>query len=70
MKENILIRLAWAMPRSLAYWCAVRVMAHATTGKYSHQVVPELTAMDALARWNNEPSAPEPRTDNQLSLGI
>jgi hypothetical protein len=43
--------LAWRLPRSLAYWCAIRVMAHATQGRYGTQVVPELTAMDALKRW-------------------
>jgi len=26
-------------------------MAHATTGEYGSTVVPELTAMDALKRW-------------------
>ena len=51
MKERLLIKLSWALPRKLAYWCAVRVMANATTGKFSSQVVPELTAMEALERW-------------------
>lgn len=51
MKEKILMWIAWHMPRSVAYWCAVRVNANATTGKYETQVVPELTAMDALKRW-------------------
>lgn len=43
--------LAWLLPRRLAYWCAVRVTAYATQGRYSHQIVPELRAMDALKRW-------------------
>ena len=43
--------LAWHIPKKLCYWCAVRVMAFATQGKYSNQVVPELTAIDALSRW-------------------
>jgi hypothetical protein len=51
MKEKIAIWIAWKLPRLLAYWCAVRVHAHATTGAYSRQVVPELTAIDALKRW-------------------
>lgn len=29
-------------------------MAHATTGKYENQVVPELLAADALKRWNDD----------------
>ena len=51
MKETVIIWLAWIMPRKLAYWCAVRVMAHATMNNYSNQSVPDLLAMDALERW-------------------
>jgi hypothetical protein len=40
-------------PRPLVYFCAVRLMAHATIGKHSDQVAPDLLAMDALKRWNN-----------------
>lgn len=50
-KENFLIWLAWHTPRCIVYWCGVRMCAHATTGKYSNQVVPELRAMEALQRW-------------------
>jgi hypothetical protein len=45
--------LAFKMPRSLAYWCAIRVGAYATCGRYSDQVVPELLYVDALKRWEN-----------------
>lgn len=43
--------VAWHLPRPLVYWATVRVAAHATTGEYSSQVVPDLTAMDAMQRW-------------------
>jgi hypothetical protein len=46
--------LAWRLPRSLAMWACVRVVAYASTGKYGDTVVPELTAMDALKRWNGD----------------
>lgn len=49
--EALLIRVAHALPRRLVMWCAIRVMANATTGEHSNQVVPELLAMDALERW-------------------
>jgi len=52
MKERIARSISFFLPREIAYWCAIRVFAHATTGKYSEQVVPDLTAMDALKRWN------------------
>lgn len=43
--------IARHLPRRLQYWCAVVVGAHATTGRFSNQIVPELTFMDALKRW-------------------
>ncbi len=52
MREKIWQRLAWLMPRRLTYWCAIRVGANATTGDYGHELVPELTFMEALARWD------------------
>ena len=50
--ERFWMALAWKLPRSLAMWAAVRVIAHATTGPYGNTVVPDLTAMDALQRWD------------------
>ena len=43
--------LAWKLPRQLAYWAALRVIAYATQGDYSDTDVSELTAMDSLKRW-------------------
>ena len=51
MMERLWIAVAWALPRDLVMWCAIRVMANATQGPYSDQVVPDLTAIDALKRW-------------------
>jgi len=51
MKEKILIFIAWRLPKSIVMWCSIRLIAHATQGQYSNQIVPELNAMDALKRW-------------------
>jgi hypothetical protein len=51
MIEKLTMKAAWMLPKRLAYWCAIRVIAHATQGEYGHQIVPDLTAMDALKRW-------------------
>lgn len=51
MVEALTVRLAWMVPRRLAYWCTIRVAAHATQGPYSRQEVPALRMMDALKRW-------------------
>jgi len=52
MKTKIIQWIAWHLPRKIIYWCAVRVFCDATSGKYSDQMVPELTAMDALKRFD------------------
>lgn len=51
MREKISRAIAWILPRDLVYWCAVRVGAHATTGKYGSQEVPRLRLIEALERW-------------------
>lgn len=52
LKERVAMYIVWHMlPRTIVMWAFVRVAAHATQGQYSETVVPELTAMDALARW-------------------
>ncbi len=43
--------LVWHLPRRIIMWSAIRLMANATQGKYSATIVPDLTAMDALDRW-------------------
>jgi len=50
--ERLLIKIVWRLPRRLVMWAAIRVIANATTGEYENQIVPELTAMEALDRWN------------------
>ena len=47
--------VAARMPKWLVHHCAIRLIAHATGSKYPTQVVPELTAMDALQRWEDQP---------------
>jgi len=43
--------VAGKVPRWLVYYCAVRLIAHATSGRYGAQMVSDLSAMDALDRW-------------------
>jgi len=51
IREKLCFKIAWLVPKWLVYFCAIRIGAHATTGKYEKQIVPELTFMDALKRW-------------------
>ena len=52
--ENFIMWVAWKLPRHLAYWAAVRVSAEASQGGYAHDLVPEITMMDALDRWSGK----------------
>lgn len=52
MKEKLQIWVAWKLPRWLVRWASVRMIAHATGGRYSITIVPDLTAMTALERWD------------------
>lgn len=45
------MKIAWRLPRWLVYWASIRLISHATTGRYGTTVVPDLTAVDALSRW-------------------
>jgi len=53
MKDKLWFWLTWKMPRRLVYFCTIRLISAATTGQYSDTVVPELTAMDSVKRWED-----------------
>jgi hypothetical protein len=53
--EKLLVWFVWKLPRRIAYWSAIRVISHATVGKYSQQDMADLTATDALQRWYDKP---------------
>ena len=53
-KDKIAIWIAWKMPKRIVHWCAIRVAAYATQGKYTTQIVPDLTAMDATDRFASD----------------
>lgn len=54
MKDKIFHFIARRLPSRLVYWCAIHLVAHATTGKYDKTVVPDLTAMDAVKRFGED----------------
>ena len=56
MKNKLCLWVARLLPNRIVYWCAMRVNAHATTGEYSTQIVPELTAFEAIERWERTPA--------------
>jgi len=54
MKIKTLHWVAKKMPRTIVYYCGMNVMYHATSGKYSSTVVPELSGMEALKRFADD----------------
>lgn len=50
---SIAAAVAACLPRWLVYAACIRLVAHATTGRYGNTLVPGLTAMDALKRWES-----------------
>ncbi len=51
MIEKLCIWIAWKLPRRLVYWAGIRMMSSATVGKYSDQIVPDLTIKQVIDRW-------------------
>lgn len=51
MRARLYRWIAWSLPRDLVYWVAIRLIAHATQGSYGGTIVPNLSAMEALKRW-------------------
>lgn len=58
LKEKLAIRLAWLLPRRVAMWCAYRVGANATQGRWGHESPTDLLFMTAMDRWD---AVPQPR---------
>jgi hypothetical protein len=50
-KEAFWRWLAWKLPGPLVYWASVRLVTRATSGSFEDTIVPDLTAMEALQRW-------------------
>lgn len=54
MSDKLWHWIAQHLPARLVMWCAIVVLAHATTGEYGKTVVPNLSAMDAIDRYSKD----------------
>ena len=50
--EKAVMWVAWVLPRRVALWAYIRVMAHATQGPYGGDHVEDITYRKAYDRWN------------------
>lgn len=56
VREGIVMDVAWALPRRVAYWTFIRVMAAATTHPDGRAQTPdEVTYSQAAQRWMPTP---------------
>lgn len=46
--------IAYRLPDWVLYWAAIKMGAWATSGQYSTTIVPELTVMAMLDRWERK----------------
>lgn len=54
---KILMWIVWLLPKSIAYWCYIRVHAYATSHKYSDRTPDEVTWSMALEEWGHPKSS-------------
>lgn len=54
LKQKAMMKTAWLLPRWLVYFATIRLISHATVGKYENTVPDKLGAMEALKRWSPE----------------
>jgi len=52
--SDLYLWLAYRLPRRLVYWATIRLWCHATIGRYSDTIVPELEVGEALKRWDDD----------------
>lgn len=52
-------KVAHWLPRGLVYWCGIRILSNATTGRYALTEVPAIGAAEALERWQDTDSEKE-----------
>ena len=50
-KEKLLLAVVWKLPKSIVYWCAIRLGANATQGEWVNESPTDLKFMTALKRW-------------------
>ena len=52
--ERLSMKLAWMLPKNVAYWAFIRVAAHATQGQWGNECPDHVSVMTAMGRWRND----------------
>ena len=54
MIEKLYQWIAWKLPKRIAFWCFMRLCAHATQGKYGNDTPTNMTWETIIKRWKDE----------------
>ena len=58
-REKWLLRIVWALPRKWITWGIYRAMAHATTGRWGHEIVDfQMPVAKLIDRWLSDAKKP------------
>jgi len=68
LPDKIAMQVAWWLPREVALWAYIRVMAHATQGPYGNQHVDDVRYSDAYKRWEKGPHDEHSEVDIAMDL--
>ena len=63
MKERILIWITWKLPKSLVYWCAIRLMTYNFTGSPCSR-----TCTEALKGWDTPMQLKEEKEKHNAAI--
>lgn len=54
VREAVIRRIVWTLPREIVYWSVIRVWSQGTTRQWGNTHPDELTWGEALKRWNTQ----------------
>lgn len=54
LRERLVMKFVWALPREIIRWAVVRATAHATTGQWGMDHPGRVTAFEVMDRWEQE----------------
>lgn len=52
--DKIVWKIAFSLPKQIAYYATIRTWAYATTGKYGSTHAPSITIAEVLDRWDSK----------------
>lgn len=54
LRERIIMKIVWALPREIIRWALVRAAAHATMGRWGMEEPSTVTVFKVMDRWEKQ----------------